>query len=212
MPFVRKPTTPAAPPASSSEDDGASVLARLRSADPDERWSAARSAATVTGGAAALATALRVETDPHIRAALFTGLARVGTAQGSTELLNLLRSDQSSLRTGALDALRTLGAGLHELLPQLLSDADADIRILSCELARALPAEEASTLLCNLLAGEQDVNVCAAAVDVLAEVGTPDACPVLARCAARFARSPFLGFAVKTATDRINSASAPARD
>ena len=35
-------------------------------------------------------------------------------------------------------------------------------------------------MLCDLLAGEQDVNVCAAAVDVLAEVGDTAACPVLA--------------------------------
>jgi HEAT repeat protein len=209
MPFVRKPTTPAA---STSERDGAAILAGLRSTDPDERWSAARAAATVDGGAAALAAALRVESDPHIREALFTGLARVGTPQSCAELLSLLRSDQSGLRTGALDALRSLGEGLRDLLPQLLNDSDADIRILSCELTRALPAAEASSMLCNLLAGEQDVNVCAAAVDVLAEVGGAADCPVMARCATRFAHRPFLGFAVKIATDRINSASVPARD
>ncbi len=203
MPFVRKPTTPAA---STSERDGAAILAGLRSTDPDERWAAARSAATVAGGSEALAAALRAEIEPHIREALFTGLARVGTPQSCAELLSLLRSDQSGLRTGALDALRSLGEGLRDLLPQLLNDSDADIRILSCELARALPTEVATTVLCNLLAGEADVNVCAAAIDVLAEVGSPAANPILARCATRFAQSPFLDFAVKIATDRINSA------
>lgn len=209
MPFVRKPPTAAA---STPERDGAAVLAGLRSTDPDERWSAARAAATVAGGSAALAAALRLESDPHIREAMFTGLAHGGSPQSRAELLSLLRSDQSGLRTGALDALRTLGEALRELLPQLLNDPEADIRILSCELARALPAAEASRMLCDLLAGEQDVNVCAAAVDVLAEVGDTAACAVLARCAVRFAHHPFLGFAVKIATDRINSATVPARD
>ena len=49
------------------------------------------------------------------------------------------------------------------------------------------------------------MNVCAAAVDVLAEIGAPDTLPSLVRCAARFADRPFLGFAVKVASERIGS-------
>ena len=37
-----------------------------------------------------------------------------------------------------------------------------------------------------------------------AEVGDPPAMPALAACAQRFRDSPFLGFAIRTATDRIN--------
>jgi HEAT repeat protein len=208
MPFVRKPPAAAAAP----EPGAAEVLRALCSANPAERWTAARAAAAVVGGAAALAAALRAETESHVRAALFTSLARIGTPESTAELLSLLRSDQSDLRTGALDALRTAGAKSREFLPPLLQDPDPDVRTLSCELARALPAEEASPMLCALLTDEQDENVCAAAIDVLAEVGSPAACAVLARCAARFPHSPFLGFAVKIATDRITSASERPRD
>ena len=105
-----------------------------------------------------------------------------------------------------------MGTDVRHVLPRLLSDPDADIRILSSELARALPADEATTVLCALLAGEQDVNVCAAAVDVLAEVGNPAARPVLAQCAARFPQNAFLAFAVRVAIDRIGSDSERARD
>jgi HEAT repeat protein len=143
---------------------------------------------------------------------MFTGLARIGTPESAELLLAMLRSDQSALRTGALDGLRMMGSAVRDVLPRLLSDADPDIRLLSCELARGLPAEEATTALCALLAGEQDVNVCAAAVDVLAEVGTPSARPALAQCAARFSQNAFLAFAVKVAIDRITSNSEPARD
>ena len=41
-------------------------------------------------------------------------------------------------------------------------------------------------LLCALLSSETEANVCAAAIDVLAEVGGPEALPVLAACAERF--------------------------
>ena len=80
---------------------------------------------------------------------------------------------------------------------------------MSCELARGLPDEEASRLLCDLLERESEKNVCAAAIEVLAEIGRPEAVPSLVRCGARFAGDPFIAFSIKVATKRI---AAPARD
>jgi hypothetical protein len=94
-------------------------------------------------------------------------------------------------------------------LPALLADADADVRLLSCELARGLPDEEANRLLCDLLERETEKNVCAAAIEVLAEIGRPEALPSLARCGTRFSGDPFIAFSLKVATERII---APARD
>ena len=45
------------------------------------------------------------------------------------------------------------------------------LRLLACELTRNLPSGEAARLLCGLLEHEAEPNVCAAAVEVLAEVG-----------------------------------------
>jgi HEAT repeat protein len=202
MPLVRKPTGPS-PPAAKPEATGS--LQGLASSSAEERWAAARAAADVVGGATALAAALRTESDPRVREAMFTSLARIGTPECVDEVVALLRSDNAHLRTGALDALRIMTGGVSEHLPGLLSDPDVDVRILSCELARNLPAKNATSLLCALLAREQEANVCAAAIDVLAEVGTPEALPTLAECAQRFRDSPFLGFAIKIAADRIQS-------
>ena len=137
---------------------------------------------------------------------MFTSLARIGTRDSIAGMLPMLRSDDAALRTGALDALRSSVIATHELLPQLLNDPDADVRILSCELARSLPSEEATRSLCALLAREAEINVCAAAVEVLAEVGNHTALPILAQCAQRFSQVPFLTFAIKLATDRIAAA------
>jgi len=49
------------------------------------------------------------------------------------------------------------------------------------------------------------VNVCAGAVDVLAEAGDASALPALGRCAARFPGEIFLGFAIRVATQRLQS-------
>jgi HEAT repeat protein len=184
------------------------VLTGLGSGNPEERWTAARAAAELPDTAAALAAALPQESDRRVREAMFTSLARIGTRDSLAAMLPLLRSDDAALRTGALDALRTSVTATRELLPQLLRDPDVDVRILSCELARSLPSEEASRSLCALLDREAEINVCAAAVEVLAEVGNHAALPSLAQCAQRFSQVPFLTFAIKLAADRITAAGA----
>jgi HEAT repeat protein len=207
MPFIRK-TGDVSPPAA---QDARLILQALASPVSEDRWMAARAATELEDADLALSQALRTETDPRVREAMFTGLARIGTPVAVESLLSMLRSDSASLRTGALDALRMLRS-LGAVASQLLRDADPDVRILSCELARSLPAAEASVLLCELLAGEQNVNVCAAAIDVLAEVGGPEALAPLADCARRFRGAAFLRFAISAVRDRINVKSASTRD
>jgi HEAT repeat protein len=207
MPLVRKPGD-APPPAM---PDARLVLQALTSPLSEERWMAARAAADLEGADVALSRALRTETDLRVREAMLTGLARIGTPVAVESLLSMLRSDSAALRTGALDALRMLRP-LGAVTAQLLGDADPDVRILSCELARSLPAPEASGLLCEMLAAEQNANVCASAIDVLAEVGGPEALETLADCARRFRDTPFLPFAIDAVSDRINVKSASTRD
>lgn len=206
MPLVRKPSVaaPASPP------DAAGVLQALASPQSDERWAAARVSVGVEGADAALAQALQTESDPRVREAMLTGLALMGTSMAVETLLSMLRSDSAAKRTGALDALRMLDS-LERIASQLLRDADPDVRILSCELTRSLPAEQANQLLCGMLAGEQEPNVCAAAIEVLAEVGGPEALATLADCARRFGGTPFLIYAINSVRDRINVKSAGAR-
>jgi HEAT repeat protein len=200
MPLVRKPNT-AAPSLPAS---AAAILEGLSSSSDEARWSAARAAAGIVECARAVAAALRIETVARVREALFTALARMGHA-GVEGVLPLLRSDDANLRAGALDALRIMTRSAPELLPPLLGDADVDVRILSCDLARALPGAAATALLCELLRREPDPNVCAAAIDVLAEVGDVEALPVLAECAVKFRDTPFLAFAIQVTTDRIRA-------
>lgn len=202
MPLVRKPTSPSKAPRPSP----AEVSSGLGSADPDERWAAARAAADLPGAAAALAAALPRETDPRVREAMFTSFARIGTREDITLILPMLHSNDAALRMGALDTLRSSVSLAREALPHLVSDPDPDVRILSCELTRCLSSEEATRTLCALLTHEREVNVCAAAIDVLAEAGSPEALPTLAQCAQRFSKVPFLSFATQVATDRILAA------
>jgi HEAT repeat protein len=175
----------------------------LAAGSDEERWNAARSAAMLVDALPLLSDALSRERVPRVREAIFTALARIGSPESAAVTLPYIRSDDASQRTAALDALRAMPEAAARHLPGLLQDTDADVRLLACEIARTLPGDDASRLLANLLEREGNPNVCAAAIEVLAETGNSASLPALAHCAARFPDDPFLAFAIKAARDRI---------
>ena len=203
MPLIRKTRGATAPPGPAAPTS----IDALTHGSEEDRWSAARAAAEHPDGARALGEAVAREHDPRVREAMFTSLARIGTAQSVEALLPLIRSDEAALRTGALDALRAMASVVRPYVPRLIGDQDSDVRLLACELVRSLPSEDASGLLCTLIEVEQEPNVCASAIEVLAEVGGPEALPALARCEARFSSTPFLVFSIRNTADRIRSQS-----
>jgi HEAT repeat protein len=207
MPLIRKPAWDKRKPDTAAAQPDA-VLAALTDGNEDERWAAARAAVSITGAVDALAAALRLEADARVREAMFTSLTRIGSSESVGAIIPLLRADDASLRTGAIDALRAMPVAVLDYMPALVSDADTDVRILSCDIARVLPGEQATSIMSALLAREPDANVCAAAIDVLAEVGGPAVLPALDSCAARFPQMPFIAFAVRIARDRILSQTA----
>jgi hypothetical protein len=140
-----------------------------------------------------------------VREAVFSALARIATKQSVEAVLPFLRSDDASIRTEASDALLAMKDVVWPYVAALLRDPNADVRILACGLVRDMPGEAAASLCCGLLNSEPEPNVCAAAVEVLAEVGGSSALTVLERCAKRFSDTPFLAFSIQMAIDRVRS-------
>jgi HEAT repeat protein len=201
MPLIRRE----APKAPATSIDSAKLASAFRDGSDDERWTAARSAGETPEGLSILKDALSREASPRVREAIFTSLARIRTPASAEAVLPYLASDDASLRAGALGALRAMPAATAFHLTRVLSDKDPDVRLLACELVRNQPSGDANRLLSGLLASESQANVCAAAVEVVAEVGGPALLPVLAECAARFPNDPFLAFAIQAASERIGS-------
>lgn len=199
MPLVKGSKTP--PGGSASAPHVA-----LDSPDAESRWTAARALSGEASAVPALAAALGRESVPRVREAIMTSLMRVGNAASVQAILPYLRSEDAGLRGGAIETLQALPEAIEPFVAPLLSDSDSDVRLLATELARNMDGAEATRLLCGLIDREQHPNVCAAAIDVLAEVGTPQALPALERCAARFAATPFLPFAISVAIARISGA------
>ena len=147
MPLVRKPSSPVEQPA----PDAPTLAEVLANGSDDERWTAARSAAQFPNALPLLAEALSKERVARVREAIFTALTKIGSPESASITLPYLRSDDASQRTAALDALRAMPEAAVEHLPQLLRDTDADVRLLACEIARALPADDASRTLGELI-------------------------------------------------------------
>jgi len=202
MPLIRREPADRAAPA---EADLGQAAAALRSGNAEERRQAARRLAAEPAAAGLLGAALAAEQDGRVRGAILTSLTRLGSSDSVGAVIPHLRSDDAGLRTGALDALREMITAVRPRLPGLLADPDPDIRVLCCDLVRELPAADATDLLCNVLDRDPEPNVCGAAVDVLAEIGTSAALPALQKCAARFREQRFLAFAISVAAERIAS-------
>lgn len=200
MPLIRKGATP------SGGAGPAATTPALTSSSADERWAAAR-AVGAAEDVPGLREALAREVDARVREAILTTLARIATLESAQTVIPYIRSDDAGLRTAALDALRAMPGPTAELLPELLSDGDADVRLLACELARNVPVAQASRMLSELVAREAEVNVCAAAIEVLAEVGGPGALPALAEAASRFGHEPFVVYSIEAVAERIRSGS-----
>jgi HEAT repeat protein len=197
MPLIRR--DPPAP-----VGDGPPGSTDLKSGDPDARRRAVRSLGHDPQAVPVLMAALERESDPAVLEAIFSALELIPEA--ALPLTSLLRSDDARLRNDAVESLQAMPNAARPLLPALLADPDADVRILSVEVARCLPAGEMVSLLCGLLTRESDPNVCTAAVEILAEAGTAEAVPTLNQLAERFQSQPMLSFAVKIAIERITGA------
>ena len=177
---------------------------QLASNDVDERRRAARALSGDPQAASALAVRLACEAHPRVRDAIFGSLTDIGGAQVAELVASFIRSDDASLRGGAVEALKRLQNDAVDVLDALMNDPDTDVRILAIEVTRAWSSELAVPRLLRIFESEPHVNVCAAAVDVATELGTEELLGGLDRLRARFMDEPFLGFAVETACERIS--------
>lgn len=196
------------PPNAASDEprDTAAAPARLQADSVAERRQAARDLADQPQTSLLLGTRLIEEADPSVRDALFGSMAHHASDAAAAALIPLLRSEDAGLRNGAIETLAAMPEAVAPRMLSLLRDADPDVRIFAVNLLVDLQHPEVASWLVDVLAREDQVNVVAAAVDVLAEVGGPEHHPVLRALNLRFPDDPFIAFAVDMAISRSEAA------
>jgi HEAT repeat protein len=194
---------PRAPKGAPQEDPASAEAALgLESADPAARRCAVRTALE-RGEGARLAANLAAEPDRSVREAIFNGLARCNDPASARPLLDLLKSDDAALRSAVIETLQIMGEALVPEIEALLADPDPDLRLFGLNILQAVQSPRTSALALSAALGDDNVNVCAAAVEVLAAKGTPDMADALRTVPARFPQQSFLAFAVRAALKRI---------
>lgn len=181
------------------------LLRQLRTGNQAERRWAARDLIDFPESAAALGDHLSRESETQVREAVFTTLGALASSEAVAALLPLLRSEDPQLRNGAIEALIEMPQAVGPKIVALLEDPDPDVRIFTVNLLGDLKHPDLNDWLIRVLRHEEQVNVVAAAIEVVAEVGTPEAVPALQAAVQRFHQDPFLAFAADVAIERIES-------
>ncbi len=178
-------------------------LARLADSAPDVRRTAARELARAPGGPAVLCERVAVEPDGAVLDLLLTLLVARPSRDVVVRLLALLSSDDARLRAAVAEALEQMPGPLEAEIGALLEHADPDIRLQGVVALQHARIPSAPRLLREVLAREGHVNVCAAALEGLAEVGDEAALPAVEAVRARFPEVPFVNFAADVCVARI---------
>ena len=182
------------------------LVAQLRGGDAEQRRWAVRDLTSHPQAAAALGAQLLVERDAAVREALFLALGTMASDEAVSALLPLLRSEDARLRIGAIEVLSGLPRVVGPRISALLLDADVDVRIFTVNLLGELRHEQVTQWLQQVLLSDREVNVVAAAIEVMAETGQPEHIDALRETRRRFADDPFIGFAADVAIERIRAA------
>lgn len=185
--------------------DGAGLVEQLDDPDVGTRRWAARDLVQHPEAVSALCQHLLKEQDTSVREVIFTTLGCLGGEQAVVGVLPLLRSEDANLRNSTIELLAGLPQAVGPHITALLHDADPDVRIFTVNLLGELRHPDVARWLSGVLIEDTHVNVVAAALEVLAEVGAAEALPALKQARLRFADDPFIGFAADLAEQRIEA-------
>lgn len=183
--------------------DAEEILRALDATDSVTRSQAARAAAAYPECTPMLLAHLETETDSAVRANLFTTLIKTQSVEVAENLIAYLRSEDVSLRNEVVTALQQMPQAIAPHMPGLLRDPDMDVRIFALSIVRGMRSPDVEDWLLDVIAHESNMNVCATALDTLAEMGTPDMIPAIQSLNLRF-NNEFIRFAVDVAIRRIS--------
>ncbi len=204
MGLVKRTSSPA-PVADVAEATVETLLADLHSTDSQTRRAAARRLGEHPEAAGDLCRAVAAEVQESVRVAMFTALIRIGTKPAAAGLIPLLQSEDVGLRNGAIEVLKTMPDSAAECISEIFAGS-TDVRIFGVEILGALAHPDRQSWLLQVIEADRELNVCAAAVEALAECGDGDAVAPLQALLERFPNEPFLEFSIRTALAQIAGA------
>ena len=186
--------------------DCENLVIQLDSPDPVARRWAARDLADCPEASSALVSRLNRESDMSVRELILSSLTSLGDEVAVAGLIECLRSEDVGLRNESIEVMKHLPDEVSPIMLNLLVDEDVDVRIFAVNILESLRHPDVEAWLIEVIEHDQNVNVCATALDLLVEVGSKDAEQPITRLKARFTEEPFIQFAADLALKRITEA------
>jgi len=206
MPIVKKTTSAVKNRVERKQGrDCSTLLRQLSDKNPIARRWAVKDLVDCLDVSDELVELLRWEEDSSVREIILTTLTRRADEQAVAGLVECLRSEDASLRNEAIEAMKLLPDEVAPIMGLLLADADPDVRIFAVNVMESLRHEKVEKWLKEVIECDPHVNVCATAVDLLGEVGTPYSREALENLKMRFPGEPYIRFAADLALKRILS-------
>ena len=182
------------------------LLESLQATDEMTRRWAARDLSSYPQASEALMQQLSQEPDRSVREAIFVSLTQIGNQVAVDGLITCLRSEVVNLRNDAIEAMKLMPDAVAPMMQGLLHDPDPDIRIFAVNILESLRHPQVESWLIDVITKDPHLNVCATALDLLAEVGSQQAIEPLQQLKQKFADEPFVQFAIDIALTRIQGA------
>jgi HEAT repeat protein len=119
-------------------------------------------------------------------------------------LVDCLRSEDAVLRNESIEVMKQLPEEVALIMRGLLADQNPDVRIFAVNILESLRHPDVEAWLIEVIKRDDNVNVCATALDLLVEVGSKSSEEPLKSLKIRFADEPYIQFAVDLALKRIS--------
>lgn len=181
------------------------LIAKLYSDDGSERRWAARDLTEYPQSVDALLERVKFEKNQSVLECIFSTLQTIGGETVVTGLINFLESREAVVRNLAIEVLQSMPHEIADHIEALLSHDNSDVRIFAIDVLRVLAHPRQPEWLVKVLHEDNHVNVVGSAIDLLAEVGSPEVVPELEAVEKKFSEYKFIHFAVKMAKTRILS-------
>ncbi|HZV60943.1 MAG TPA: HEAT repeat domain-containing protein [Methylophilaceae bacterium] len=202
MAFIKKASLPQVandgPENSLAED-----LSKLSDENADTRRHAVHDLAAFPEAVQPLCDRLALEQDVAVRTTILTALIKIGVPQAVECLIPYLGSENVALRNDVIVALQQMQQLALPLVEKLLENPDTDIRIFAINILAGIHDLHVPALLMHVIEHDSHINVWSAAIEAIAEIGTPEMVPAIQASLQRF-DTVYARFAVQFAVQRIN--------
>lgn len=203
MGLIKAATQNPQTPVANEPEDVWMLIHSLSHTDSELRRMAARDLGGVELAVPAMAEQLGQERQRDVAEAMLAALGKTGSEDAVAALIELLRSNDAWLRNETIEVLKGMPQAIGTHMARLLKDPDPDVRIFAVNVLESLRHPQVVPWLVQVIEQDAHVNVCATALDLLAETGDESCLSALDSVQQRFSDEPYLQFVAKIARDRI---------